>query len=53
MSGRYIPQAEAAPGAPFFVYDSLLGKNSSSHDTAESASARAYILNRFSTGACI
>lgn len=50
MNGRYV----VLPASnPVFVYDTLLQKNSSSHDTFESASARAYILNRFSTGARI
>ena len=60
MTARYIVRI----GAPFFVrvqqrearecfvYDTLLAKNVASYGSYESASARAYILNRFSTGAC-
>jgi hypothetical protein len=38
---------------PFFVWDRLLEKKTSSHHTYESATTRAYILNRFSTGSRI
>jgi hypothetical protein len=51
MNGRYMVMPDSAN--PFFVWDSLEQKKSSSHDTFESASTRAYILNRFSTGARI
>jgi hypothetical protein len=46
---RYI----AVPANPPYLYDTLLRKVSSVHETPESAFIRAYILNRFSTGACL
>lgn len=50
MNNRYIVRSQEHPYAPFFVHDTLLEKNSSSHHTYESASTRAYILNRFGNG---
>ncbi len=43
---RYIAQ----PTAPPQVYDALLRKVSSVHDTFESACDRSYTLNRFFNG---
>jgi hypothetical protein len=45
--GRY----QARPGNPPYVVDLLTDKTSSTHITFESAVARSYTLNRFSTGA--
>lgn len=42
---------EAKPTNPPAVWDSLLQMNSSTHLKFEHAVNRAYILNRFSTGA--
>ena len=47
--GRY----QARPGNPPHVYDLLLDQTSSTHITFESAVARSYTLNMFSTGARI
>jgi hypothetical protein len=47
--GRY----QARPGNPPYVVDLLTDKTSSTHLEFEHAVNRAYILNRFSTGARI
>ncbi len=44
---------EAVASNPPAVFDTLLNKRSSTHLTFEGAVNRAYILNRFSTGARI
>lgn len=41
---------EARYGQPCEVFDTLMQQRSSTHDTFESATTRAYILNRFSEG---
>ncbi len=44
MSERYEVREPAAPGAPYVLFDTLLGKDSSTHHTYESAVTRKYTL---------
>lgn len=50
MPTLYTPRYEAQPTNPPQVWDYLLQKRSSTHISFESAAARSWTLNRFSTG---